>query len=259
MTETALDRAHRDMETGDAARLKFYEVLADSELFLLLACQAEGDVIEPQVIEVDGQSFVLAFDREERLAGFSGQAADFAAFSGRGLAEMLKGQGVGLALNLEAPSAVLLPDDAVEWLTAMLAETPQEAQGGVQEITAPSLPEAVVQALDGKLARAAGLARAAWLVGARFEGGRDGHLLAILGAVPEAEAALAKSVGEALAFSGMADGAVDVTFLPEDGNLTARFARVGLRFDLPEPEPVEEVQVPGGAPGMDPSKPPVLK
>lgn len=260
MSETPLDIAQRRMEADDAARLAFYGVLADSELFLLLTGEAQGDAIEPQVVEADGQQFVLAFDREERLADFAGQMADYAVVSGRALAQMLDGQGVGLGLNLDvAPSAVLLPDTAVSWLAGMLQEAPEEGQGKVQDVLPPALPAAVIATLDARLARAAGLAKTAWLCGARFADGRSGHLLAILGAVPGAETALAKSIGEALVFSGVEDGTIDVTFLPDNSEMVAPFTRVGLRFDLPEPEQADEVQVPGSAPGMDPSKPPILK
>ena len=49
MTEmTPLDTVHAAMEAApqdDAARLRFYERLADSELFLLLTEEAQGDNI----------------------------------------------------------------------------------------------------------------------------------------------------------------------------------------------------------------------
>ena len=70
---------------------------------------------------------------------------------------------------------------------------------------------------------------------------------------------LAKAVSEALVFSGLEEGALDVAFFAGDAPLAARLAAVGLRFDLPEPAAAEEVQVPGAAPGMDKGKPPILK
>ena len=79
MTETtALDAAHAKMEAApqdDAARLRFYERLADSELFLLLTEEAQGENISPELFEVADGRFVLAFDREDRLARFAGQPA----------------------------------------------------------------------------------------------------------------------------------------------------------------------------------------
>ena len=72
---TPLDHAHAAMEAApayDAARLRFYDRLAASELFLLLEAEAEGDRIRPQVFPVEGQSFVLVFDREDRLTEFVG-------------------------------------------------------------------------------------------------------------------------------------------------------------------------------------------
>ena len=261
MSETALDRAHRAMEAApedEAARLGFYEALADAELFLLLEGEAEGEDVVPQGIEVEGESFVLAFDMEERLADFAGQAASYAAVSGRALAAMLAEAGAGLGLNLDvAPSAILLPGEAMAWLADLLAPAPEEAEAALREVFAPRLGDEVIAALEAKLAGAGGHADGAILVGAQFDDGARGHMLVILGATPGAEAALARAVSEAVMFAGSDEG-VDVSFAQPDSPLARRCALVGRVVDLAMPE-VDEVQVPGAAPGMDPSRPPRLK
>ena len=101
MTETPIDRAHAAMQAApedDAARLRFYERLADAELFLMLTAEPAGDEISPELFEVQDAPFVLAFDLEERLSAFAGRAVPYAALSGRALAGMLAGQGIGLAV-----------------------------------------------------------------------------------------------------------------------------------------------------------------
>jgi hypothetical protein len=261
MTETTeLDVAHAAMEAApedDLARLRFYERLAGGEVFLLLTEEAVGDSIAPELFEVEDQRFVLVFDREDRLAAFAGTVAPFAALSGRALAEMLAGQGIGLALNLDvAPSAMLLPAEAVDWLAATLANAPQEAEARPVEVTAPgALPEALLLALDRRLASAAGLAEVAWLAGVTYADGRRGHVLAIVGSVLGAERAIAATVGEALTFSGLEAGEIDVTFLTPTDPLIDRLARVALRFDLPKPA---RATAPS-APGMDKNRPPRLR
>ncbi|WP_209016141.1 hypothetical protein, partial [Roseibium sp. RKSG952] len=70
------------------------------------------------------------------------------------------------------------------------------------------------------------------------------------------EAALAKAVSEALTFSGIEAGALDVGFFNTDEPTAAALANVGLRFELPQPE-VRQVSRP--IPGSDPEKPPILK
>lgn len=257
--DTALDRAHGAMETGgDAERLRFFERLADAELFLLLEEEAIGDQIRPQVYPVDGQSFVLAFDRIERLAEFSGQTSPYAALSGRAVVSLLEGQGIGIGVNLGvAPSAILLPADAVGWLAQTIAVRPEERADRPQELSAPtSLPQEVLVGLNTKLALAAGLARTAYLASVSYEGGRSGHLLAFVDAPPDAEAALGQAVSEALVFSGVEAGEIDVAFFASANPICAKLARVGLRFDLPEPERSSPGPV---APGMDPEQPPKLR
>ena len=257
---TPLDLAHAAMEArpeDDAARLRFYDCLGSSELFLLLDAEPEGDTIRPRLFELEDGPVAVVFDRELRLAEFAGGIVPYVALSGRVLAEMFAGQGIGLGLNLDvAPSAILLPAPAVDWMQAQFATRPVEAEAIPREIRAPAgLPEALLTALDGKLALAAGLAGAAHLVAVTYGDGRHGHLLGFTGALPGAEPALARVVHEALVFSGLAAGELDVAFLAEDDETAARLARVGLRFDLPAPPRPEGP----AAPGMDPDAPPILR
>ena len=260
MTETALDRAHRlmtDAPDDDTARLRFYERLGDAELFLLLAAEAEGEDVTPQVFDPGHGPLVLVFDREDRLAAFAGGAAPYAALSGRAIAPLLAEQGLGLGLNLDvAPSSFLLDADGVRWLAETLATAPDQVETRLQEVAAPKgLPEAMIGALDTKLATATGLAQVAYLVASTAEAGRRGHMLAFVGAVPGAQDALAQAVSEALLFSGLDAAALDVGFFDGRDPVVERLARVGLRFDLPQPAPAATPQ----APGMDPDTPPRLR
>ena len=317
MTITPLDAALSAMEAApedDNARLRFYERLADGELFLLLTREIDGDQIEPELFDLGDARFVLVFDREERLSQFVGRAAPYAALSGRAVANMLAGQGIGLAVNIEVSEAsTLLPAEAVDWLAETLGHGPREEAARIEEVTKPGgLPEALLAALDTKLATAAGFARCAWLAGARYEGGGRGHILAFAGAVPGAEDALARAVNEALlaaldtklataagfarcawlagaryegggrghilafagavpgaedalaravnealVFSGIEAGTLDVLFLRDSDELAASLTRVGLRFDLPEIE--EPTRIERIAPGSDPDSPPILR
>jgi len=177
--------------------------------------------------------------------------------TGRSLVQMLNGQGIGLGLNLQsAPSEMLIPADAIDWLAQTLAHGPQEAEERITEVTAPGgLPESVVSGLDRKLASAAGLARFAYLAAATYENGSAGHVLAYIDAVPGAESALANAAGEALTFSGIDAGSIDVMFLRASDQMSAHLARVGLRFDLPDLETPEGPKTPGS----DPEKPPRLR
>jgi len=263
MTEaTRLDAAHAKMEAApedEGARLDFYGQLAASELFLLLEREAEGERVTPRTFDVEGQAFVLVFDGEDRLAQFAGGEAPYAALSGRAVAEMLAPAGLGLGLNLDvAPSAMLLPSEAVAWLAGTLGQGPREVETKVRAFTAPGgLPERLLTALDARLASAAGLASSAYLVGVEYESGAEGHMLGVIDAVPGAEGALARAVSDLLQFSGLEAAALDVAFFRAEDAAAARLARVGLRFDLPGPETVRAA--PGAAPGMDPAKPPRLK
>ena len=81
------------------------------------------------------------------------------------------------------------------------------------------------------------------------------QVLVIGAPVPGAEPALAQAASEALIFSGLDAGEMDVAFFAASNPVSARLAKVGLRFDLPQPEPVSAPN----APGMDPDTPPRLR
>ncbi len=260
--QTPLDHAHAAMETAtedDAARLKFFERLADSELFLLLTEEARDENISPEMFEVADGRFVLVFDREDRLTAFTGQPSPYAALSGRVLAQMLAGQGVGLGVNLEvAPSSILIPAEAIAWLHDTLGNAPDEVEARVDEVLPPAgLPEVLITALDQKLATATGLAASAYLVGVTYDDGGRGHMLAFVDAIDGAQAALAKAASEALTFSGIEAGAMDVAFFTASDPVAAKLAVAGLRFDLPQPSaPQIDLHT---APGSNPDKPPILR
>lgn len=256
---TPLDQAHAVMDAApedDAARLRFYERMGDSELFLLLEAEPDGDQIAPHVFEVEGASYILAFDREERLSEFAEGSAPYVGLSGRALAQMIAGKNLGLGVNLGvAPSSILLPPSAVDWLHETLSHAPAETSDTPTEITPPKgLPDSLVTAIDTKLTTAAGLAQCAYLAGVTYASGQRSHILAFVGADPAAKDALARAANEALVFSGIEAGALDVAFFDASHPIVGALDSQALRFDLPQPiQPAERP-----APGSDPAKPPKL-
>ena len=263
MTETTpLDASYAAMVAAPdevGARLDYYFELGASLLFVLLEDgTSDADRLTPRSFAVDGTDYVLAFDREDRLADFAAGPAPSAEMPGRDLVALLAAEGgMGLAVNLGAASGNLLPPEVVAWLAETLAGTPEEAEARIIEVFAPrGLPDRLISALDRVLARAAGLAGCAVLTGVRYHDGGRGHVLIVADVRPGAEDAMARAVSEALVFSGVEAGALDVLFVAGDAELLARSGRVGLRFDLPEGT---GPAAPRAAPGSDPDKPPILR
>lgn len=260
MTEmTPLDLAHAAMTadpSDDAARLRFYERIADVELFLLLEGEPQEDQINPVLLEGE---YVIVFDRAARLAAYVGQAAPYVALAGRAIAQMLEGQELGMAVNIGvAPSEIVLPAGAVAWLRDTLAQEAGEVEARIERVLPPAgLPETLIAAIDAKLATATGMAAGAFLVAVEYPGGGRGHLLAFVGAIPRAQDALVRAASEALTFSGIEAGAMDVGFFAPNDPTVEKLAKVGLRFDLPQGEGLQHT--PRMPPGSDPSKPPILK
>ena len=234
-------------------RLAFWERLAEAELSLLLDAAPERGRVVPRLFAVEATRYALAFDRADRLAAFAG-AAPTATLSGRALARLLAAEGLGLGLNLDdAPSAQMVEPEAVAWLAETVGAAPMEDAARIEEVGPPgALPERLLVALDAKLPLMSGLARTAYLAGVRYEGGARGHVLAFVDPVPGAEGDLARAVNEALVFSGLEAGALDVTVLRAAQPLAASLARHGLRIEIPPP-PEAAVAAP------DPDAPPRLR
>jgi hypothetical protein len=257
-----LDAAHAAMTAApqdEAARLRYYAQLADGMLYLMLEAEATDSDLRPVVVDLDDGAVVLAYDSEERLAAATDAPVPYAELPGRVIAGQLAGQDVALGINLGlGEGEFLVAPEALVWLAQTLSHAPVDVTARPVGFDAPKgLPDTLMQALDGKLARAGGLAQAALLAGVTYEGGRRGHMLAFIGAQPGAEAALTRAASEALTFSGVEAGEMDVTFLAPDSPAVARMARVARRFDLPQP--VARVPASPAAPGMDPEKPPKLR
>ena len=256
----SLDQAYAEMQAGDAAAgLRFYRLLADATLFLLLEREAEGARVDPRVFDLPDGPVLLAYDSEERLAALGQGPLPYAALPGRLIAQQMLGQGLSLGLNFGsgAASEVLLPPEALRWLCEMLEAKPLEMEATPAQFYAPQgLPDALSDALRFTLGGAAGLARAALLAGVRYSDCRLGHMLAVIDALPAAEEALARALGEALVFSGLDAGELDVTFLASGDAVVAELARVAVVFEVPER--AVEAAVERAAPGMD-GKPPRLR
>lgn len=258
---TALDAAYAALQTGgEAEALRFYRLLADTPLCLLLAEEAQGEAMVPQVFEVSDGPMILAFDSEERLAGFQDEPVAYASLPGRVIAQQMAGQGLWLGLNLGtgAASETVLPPEAMAHLLDLLNVTPELTEGQAHSFTAPAVPDVVDEALRFALQAVAGLAGGAVLAGVSYEGGARGHVLALVGAAEGAEPALARAVAEALSFSGLDAAVLDVVFLGPDDPALRSLVRAGRAYDIPAPV-AAEVPPPPAPPGSDPSRPPRLR
>ena len=269
---TALDLAHAAMVhdlDDDRARLGFYGTLADTELFLVLEEEPHGSAnLRPEILDLDGAPYALVFDREERLTDFAremnltrGQATPYAALPGRVIAGMLAGMKaaprIGLGVNLGvAPSSILIPAEAMDWLSTALAQEPERASARPVGFSAPANPEHLARALTTKLEGRAGLG--AWLVEAQFDDGSQALTLAFIGAAPHEFQALARAAQEAAAFGAGGVAQFATIHLGAEHPQAAAIIAAGYEVALPAPAPKPD-PAPPAPPGSDPNKPPNLR
>jgi hypothetical protein len=268
---SALDHAASAMagqRDGSAAQLRFYQILAETPLVLLLTAEVAGGDVAPQVFDLAAGPLVLAFDSEDRLAQWAQEAGlgpqPYAELPARVIAQQLGAVGgIGLGLNFGANTAseMILPPEAMTWLTEVLDIAPQTLPARISNVMPLAQPpQAVMAALALGLSRSAGMAQAARLAHVRYDTGAQGHILAIFGASEAAEAPLSRAVAEALAFSGAEAAALDVVFVPQGSALAGPLLRHGAEVALPAPPPQNSAaDYRPRAPGMDKDAPPKLR
>ncbi|WP_316013688.1 SseB family protein [Roseobacter sp. HKCCA0434] len=255
---TPLDHAHLAAEADESLRPRFWSRLLEAELYVPLEEEAGETAIRPVVLETGEGRIALAFDRDRRMAEFMEGAAPFAALSGRRLVGLLAAERIGLALNLGGhPSETILPVEALDWAVEQLADLTQVREAAVREVRAPrGVPQVLLEALAAKLPVLEGLAREAWLAGVRYRDGSEGHMLALVDALPQAQPQIAEAMAEAVRLSGLEAGALDITFVAGGTQIVETLRTRAMGFEIPQPaEPVREVI----APGSDPDKPPRLR
>ena len=254
MTNTPLDTIITKVLANDIVenRLTLFRRFLETELFILID---NPDNPKPELMQINGEIILLAFDCEEKLIDFAGEKTFFISMSGRRL--IAQNDSTGIALNLNnMGGGYILTNDVIEWLMKNTQSQKEIVQRNTNEITSPSIvTERFIELLDEALAASFGLADYAVLVKDLTKPGSKNLLLIFVGSVKLYHDALAQQASEAFSLSGIQDIILDITFCKSEDELVAKALLVGLRFDLPQIEKPSEPK----APGMDPTKPPLLR
>jgi hypothetical protein len=234
-----LNKAFKEMsqnpENNDA-RLNYYGVLADTNLFLLLEQEPSNEILEPKSITLEGNRFALAFDCEENLSEFYGEAAEFAQVTGRVLAKMLFDEQIGLGINLGiSEGELLLPFEVIEWFVNLLDQTPNFISNTPKKfLSSNTFPVVIIEALQQKLKPAVGLFIEIWVCGVEYSENEFSHLICLVGAQKSAEQAMIKSIKEVLSFSDLNLGNIDVAPFNYNDDACSKIRNIGIKLEFPE-------------------------
>ena len=225
----------RNPENNDA-RLNYYGVLADTNLFLLLEQEPSNEILEPKFIQLEGKNFALAFDSEESLSEFYGEAAAFAEVTGRVLAKMLLEEKIGLGINLGvAEGELLLPWEIIEWFVNVLDAAPNLVQTTPKKfLRAKAFPEVLFKALQEKLTPAVGLFDEIWICAVEYNEDESSHLICLMGAQNSARQAIVKSINEVLSFTDIDLGNIDVAHFSYDDEVYTKIREIGIKLEFPK-------------------------
>ena len=239
-----LNKAFREMsqdpENNDA-RLNYYGVLADTDLFLLLEQEPSNEILEPKFIQLEGNNFALAFDSEENLSEFYGEAAAFAQITGRVLAKMLLEEKIGLGINLGVSEGeLLLPYDVIEWFVSVLDETPDVVQTSPKKfLSANAFPEIMLKVLQEKLEPAVGLFDEIWICAVEYNEDETSHLICLMGVQNSAQQAIVKSINEVLSFTDINLGNIDVAHFNYNDEASSKIRTIGVKLEFPQVNKLE--------------------
>lgn len=250
---TAIERAYSEMITGGEAELvRFYQLLAGSDLLVLLDASDGNEVPEPKVIPVEAGHYVLVFDLKERVTELTGYDAPTSRVTGREVFQLMRGRGIGVAVNMgEAPSAMLIPADAIDWICDTLdaaadkpaGPPPAPAAGRFKALLAPhNFPDTLQLALNDRLGPVADLFDKALLLRAEYDDGQSGYLVAFSAVEEGSRGVIAACVNDALATFRGKDVALDIAFMARDEPLLDRIGRVATHLRA------EGGKRPGGGP-----------
>ena len=245
-------------ENNDA-RLNYYGVLADTNLFLLLEQEPRNEILEPKFIQLEGNSFALAFDSEENLSEFYGKAAEFAEVTGRVLAKMLLEEKIGLGINLGVSEGeLLLPWEIIEWFVNVLDETPNLIQTTPKKFSpVKAFPEIMFKALQEKLKPAVGLFDEIWMCAVEYNEDETSHLICLMGVQNSAQQAIVKSINEVLSFTDIDLGNIDVAHFNYHDEASSKIRTIGVKLEFPQMNELKSAA--GNAKNKVTSQPPKLR
>lgn len=261
--DTPLDNAWAATEApgaGDAEMARYYDVFAAAELHLLIdaASLTDGGTPQPVLFPVEGTDTALIFDTEARMAAFVEDGAAHLTLSGRAVLAMFAGRGVQLGVNLgDAPSATVLPIEAVEWAASALQQPIEAEEGQEMALTVPRMvtPDLLAR-IDARISGMGSQVTEAWLCGLGA-GRRAGMILCVALRVPEAERAVVAALAETARFAGGEKAAFDIAVTAGGDPRLEAARKVGLGFETQDPSTALRAEP--EAPGMDKSKPPRLR
>ena len=254
----AFEEMSQNPENNDA-RLNYYGVLADANLFLLLEQEPSNEILEPKFIQLEGKNFALAFDSEESLSEFYGETAAFAQITGRVLAKMLLEEKIGLGINLGVSEGeLLLPWEIIEWFVNVLDETPNLLQTTPKKfLRAIAFPEVLFKALQEKLMPAVGLFDEIWICAAEYNEDETSHLICLMGVQNSAQQAIVKSINEVLSFTDIDLGNIDVAHFNYHDEASSKIRTIGVKLEFPQVNELKSTA--GNAKNKATSQPPKLR
>jgi SseB protein N-terminal domain len=127
---TPLDQALEAAKTSQCKRNAFYGLLVNTTLYIPTHESSSEDSFNPVLAEVDGVTYLMVFDSEEKLSAWAQKPMTYTTLAGHIVAEITQGN-IHWALNMGSEHFKILVPDEVQWLKDLIIKFKAQAQSQV--------------------------------------------------------------------------------------------------------------------------------
>lgn len=118
---TPLDQALDSAKLSQCKRNAFYALLVESNLLIPTREESEDKRFNPILAEVDGNTYLMVFDSEEKLSSWAQVPIPYTTLPGHTIAEITQGN-IHWILNPGTEYTKILTPDEINWLKELIAK-----------------------------------------------------------------------------------------------------------------------------------------
>ena len=102
-------------------KLQFYRRILESDLLVVLQNSDFAEDRRPSIFDTQEENFLLCFDSKEKLTNFITHETAHVLLPFKEILELIKSKKIGIALNIDNHSGILLDSKTVEWKEQVLS------------------------------------------------------------------------------------------------------------------------------------------
>ncbi len=123
---TPLDQALEGAKTSQCKRNAFYGLLVNTSFYIPTHESTEADSFNPILADVDGITYLMVFDTEDKLSSWAQTPMTYTVLPGHVVAEITQGN-IHWALNPGTAHTKIMTPDEIQWLRELVVKFKAQA------------------------------------------------------------------------------------------------------------------------------------